>query len=78
MLPPAFFVCFIIFRCAQNRANRLFVLSHLCIIEVMQHVIFYTKLNCSLCDEAHRMLMDLAFDLPMEIDILDISHRHHK
>lgn len=43
----------------------------------MQYVTFYTKLNCSLCDQAYQMLMDLAFDLPLKIDILDITHTHN-
>jgi hypothetical protein len=43
----------------------------------MQYVTFYTKLNCSLCDEAYQMLMDIAFDTPLNIDIVDITHAHN-
>ena len=44
----------------------------------MQNVTFYTKLNCSLCDQAHLMLMEIAFDIPLEIDIIDITHSHNR
>ncbi len=44
----------------------------------MQNVTFYTKLNCSLCDKAHLMLMHVAYDIPLEIDIIDITHSHNK
>ena len=44
----------------------------------MQKVIFYTKLNCSLCDKAYQMLIDLVLDFPLEIDVLDITHSHNK
>lgn len=44
----------------------------------MQKVTFYTKLNCSLCDKAHLMLMEIAYDIPLEIDIIDITHSHNK
>jgi hypothetical protein len=44
----------------------------------MQSVTFYTKLNCSLCDKAYLMLMQLAFDLPLHIDVVDITHTHNK
>ena len=44
----------------------------------MQKVIFYTKLNCSLCDKAYQMLMDIILEFPLEIDILDITHAHNK
>ena len=40
----------------------------------MQRLIFYTKLNCPLCDEAYQILMNLALDVPLEIDIIDIAH----
>lgn len=43
----------------------------------MQKVTFYTKLNCSLCDKAYQMLLNIACDIPMEIDILDITHTHN-
>jgi hypothetical protein len=44
----------------------------------MQTVTFYTKLNCSLCDKAYTMLMTLAFDIPLKIDIIDITHSHNR
>ena len=44
----------------------------------MQTVTFYTKLNCGLCDKAYAMLMQLAYDIPLEIDIIDITHTHNK
>jgi len=44
----------------------------------MQTVMFYTKLNCGLCDKAYTMLMQVALDMPLEIDIIDIMHGHHK
>ena len=43
----------------------------------MQTVIFYTKLNCSECDEAYRLLMDLTYDTPLEIDMIDVTHAHN-
>jgi hypothetical protein len=43
----------------------------------MQKVIFYTKLNCHLCLEAYQLLMECAFDLPLEIDMVDITHAHN-
>lgn len=44
----------------------------------MQKVTFYTKLKCHLCEEAYLMLLEFTSDLPMEIDIVDITHAHHK
>ena len=44
----------------------------------MQKVIFYTKLNCHLCDQAYQMLMDVVYDNPLEIDVVDITHAHNK
>lgn len=44
----------------------------------MKNVIFYTKLNCPLCDEAYQMLVTIALDMPLNIDILDITHAHNK
>jgi hypothetical protein len=44
----------------------------------MQSVTFYTKLNCSLCDKAYLMLMQLAFDIPLHVDVVDITHAHNK
>jgi hypothetical protein len=44
----------------------------------MKNVTFYTKLNCPLCDEAYQMLVMIALDMPLKIDILDITHAHNK
>lgn len=45
--------------------------------EGMKQVKFYTKLNCSTCDIAYQMLVTVALDIPLEIDILDITHPHN-
>ena len=42
--------------------------------KAMRRVTFYTKLECSLCEEAYRILLDVALDTPLEIDIVDITH----
>ena len=39
----------------------------------MQKVTFYTKLNCHLCDEAYLMLINVAYDIPLEIDVFDVT-----
>lgn len=44
----------------------------------MQKVTFYTKLNCHLCDQAYQMLIEVAYDTPLEIDILDITHAYNQ
>ena len=38
----------------------------------------YTKLNCPLCDEAYLMLLELTNEIPLEIDIVDITHEYNK
>jgi glutaredoxin len=43
----------------------------------MQKVILYTKLNCLPCEEANRMLMEIAFEFPLEVDVIDITHAHN-
>lgn len=43
----------------------------------MQKVTLYTKLSCHLCLEAYQLLMECAFDLPLEIDMVDITHAHN-
>jgi hypothetical protein len=43
----------------------------------MEKIILYTKLNCHLCEEAYQMLMELTLDIPMEIDMVDITHTHN-
>jgi hypothetical protein len=43
----------------------------------MVKVILYTKLNCHLCQEAYLMLMELTLDIPLEIDLVDITHAHN-
>ncbi len=40
----------------------------------MKNVTFYTKLDCGLCDKAYSLLMQVAYDVPMEIDVVDITH----
>ena len=40
----------------------------------MHRVTLYTKLDCSLCDKAYRVLLDVALDTPLEIDVVDITH----
>lgn len=42
----------------------------------MQKIILYTKLDCSLCDKAYQILLDIAFDQPLDIDVIDITHTH--
>lgn len=44
----------------------------------MPKLTLFTKLDCHLCEEAYRMLMDVAFDMPLKIDVVDISLPHHK
>jgi thiol-disulfide isomerase/thioredoxin len=44
----------------------------------MKTLLFYTKLGCSDCEAAHRLLMELAFDLPLEIDMIDVTHAHNQ
>ncbi len=39
----------------------------------MNKVIFYTKAGCHLCEEAERMLLALAREMPLEIESIDIS-----
>ena len=43
----------------------------------MEKVTLYTKLDCSLCDKAYQILLDVTFDMPLEIDIVDITHIHN-
>ena len=43
----------------------------------MKKVILYTKLNCHLCMDAYRLLMEVACELPLEIDVVDITHSHN-
>lgn len=43
----------------------------------MEKVILYTKLDCHLCQEAYLMLMELTLDIPLEIDLVDITHAHN-
>lgn len=50
----------------------------LCIIWDMKKIILYTKLNCHLCEDVYQMLMELTLDIPLEIDMVDISHAHNQ
>ncbi|GAB4445336.1 MAG: glutaredoxin family protein [Anaerolineae bacterium] len=43
----------------------------------MQTVTLYTKLDCSLCDKAYKILLSVAFEIPLEIDVVDITHAHN-
>ena len=43
----------------------------------MKKVTLYTKLNCHLCMDAYRLLLEVTYDLPLEIDVVDISHSHN-
>jgi len=43
----------------------------------MQKLIFYTKLGHRDCDEAYKLLMNVSFMLPLEIDIVDVSLAHN-
>jgi hypothetical protein len=38
----------------------------------------FTKLDCHLCEEAYHMLMDVAFDIPLKIDVVDITLPHNR
>lgn len=39
---------------------------------ILQKVIFYTKEQCLLCDEAYSLLELLAYEYPIEIESIDI------
>lgn len=43
----------------------------------MKKVTLYTKLNCHLCMDAYRLLMEVACEIPLEIDVVDITHSHN-
>ena len=43
----------------------------------MEQVTFYTKLDCCLCDQAYRLLLNVACGMPLEIDVVDITHAHN-
>lgn len=38
----------------------------------------YTKLGCHLCEEAYRRLFEVACDLPLKIDMVDITLPHNR
>ena len=42
----------------------------------MQNVILYTKVNCGLCDQAYQILLNLAYDTPLRIDLVDITQNN--
>lgn len=44
----------------------------------MQTVTFYTRLGCENCNKAYQMLLDVAYDMPLEIDMVDITHAHNQ
>ena len=43
----------------------------------MQNVILYTKADCSLCNQACQILLNLTYDTPLRIDLIDITQNHH-
>ena len=43
----------------------------------MHKVTLYIKLECSLCEQAYRILLDVTLDIPLEIDVIDITHTHN-
>jgi hypothetical protein len=43
----------------------------------MEKVILYSKLDCHLCQDAYLMLMEITLDIPLEIDLVDITHAHN-
>jgi hypothetical protein len=44
----------------------------------MKQVIFYTKQGCHLCEEACKLLMGTVVDVPLQIDVVDISFDHNR
>jgi hypothetical protein len=44
----------------------------------MKNVTFYTKLRCHLCEEAYRELVSVAYEIPLTIDVVDITHDHNR
>ena len=42
----------------------------------MQTVTLYTTLDCASCDKAYKILLTVAFETPLEIDVIDITHKH--
>ncbi len=44
----------------------------------MPKLIFYTKSNCHLCEEADQILSEIASDIPLEIEVVDIIHADDK
>jgi hypothetical protein len=42
----------------------------------MRKITLYTRLECSLCDQAYKVLLDVALDTALAIDVVDISHAH--
>ncbi len=39
----------------------------------MKDITLYTKLDCHLCEEAHQILLGLIYDIPMKINVVDIT-----
>ncbi len=35
-------------------------------------VLFYTKVHCPLCDQAHKLLQELQQETPFSIEVIDI------
>lgn len=40
---------------------------------VMPHLIFYTKPECHLCEDAYQILVKLNQDIPLKIEVIDIT-----
>jgi hypothetical protein len=39
----------------------------------MHHLIFYTKPECHLCEDAYQILGRLSSDIPLKIEVIDIT-----
>ncbi|MDM5315222.1 glutaredoxin family protein [Fictibacillus sp. b24] len=37
-----------------------------------KEVLFYTKVHCPLCDQAHKLLQELQQESPFSIEVIDI------
>jgi len=44
----------------------------------MKNILFYTKSNCHLCEEAYEIVLELINDIPMNIKFVDISQPHNQ
>ena len=60
-----------------NQAGEVGDLRPLLYNEGMKKVTLFTKLDCHLCLDAYRLLLEVAYDSPLEIDVVDITHDHN-